>query len=135
VSCQGGFTRILAPSLAEVEAERSAALCWNEADFALMSKHDFAGQVKSKAATFNALVPTREWLERARLHARCYCVPLSTVPGINDDEVSGDGTLVDVADLGLSFNAETLLDSIDAVGDFTSGGDSSLSDGGGDGGG
>jgi hypothetical protein len=62
-------------------------------------------------------------------------VPLTTVPGISDSDGSDAAKLLDLADMGLSFDAEALFDSIDAVGDFTSGGDSSSSDGGDGGGG
>ena len=55
---------------------------------------------------------------------------LTTMPGISDNEGSDPGKLLDLADMALSFDFETLFDSIDAVGDFTSGGDSSSSDGG-----
>jgi hypothetical protein len=62
-------------------------------------------------------------------------VPLSTMPGISDDEGSEAEKSADLADMGLSLGAETLFDGIDAVGDFTSGGDSGSSDGGDGGGG
>jgi hypothetical protein len=62
-------------------------------------------------------------------------VPLSTMPGISDDEGSEAEKAADLADMGLSLGAETLFDSIDAVGDFTSGSESSSSDGGDGGGG
>jgi hypothetical protein len=62
-------------------------------------------------------------------------VPLSTMPGISDDEGNEAEKSLDLADMGLSLGAETLFDSIDAVGDFTSGGDSGSSDGGDGGGG
>jgi hypothetical protein len=61
-------------------------------------------------------------------------VPLSTASGISDSDGDETGKLLDLADMGLSFDAEAPFDSIDAVGDFTSGGDSS-SDGGDGGGG
>jgi hypothetical protein len=57
-------------------------------------------------------------------------VPLSTMPGISDDEGNEAEKSLDLEDMGLSLGAETLFDSIDAVGDFTSGGDSGSSDGG-----
>lgn len=45
------------------------------------------------------------------------------------------GQLLELGDMALAFEVDVLLDMIDAVGDFTSGGDSGSSDGGGDGGG
>ena len=63
-------------------------------------------------------------------------VPLNTMPGISGEEGSDAGNLLDLTDIALSLDVVTLLDSIDAVGDFTSGSESSSSDGGdGDGGG
>jgi hypothetical protein len=59
----------------------------------------------------------------------------STMPGISDDKGNGGGTFLDFAGIDLSLGAETLLASIDAVGEFTSSGDSGSSDGGDGGGG
>lgn len=62
-------------------------------------------------------------------------VPLTTMPGMTDDEGSDAGRLLDLIDMALSLDVGTLFDGIDAVGDFTSGSDSSSSDGGDGGGG
>lgn len=62
-------------------------------------------------------------------------VPLITTPGASEDEGGDSGEMLDLTDMALSPDGVTLLDSIDAVSDFTSGGDSSSSDGGDGGGG
>ena len=56
---------------------------------------------------------------------------LFTMPGLNYNDGSEVRGLLDLVDMRLSFDAEALFDSIDAVGDLASGGDSSASDGGG----
>ena len=62
-------------------------------------------------------------------------VPLSTTSGISDDDNCEGDKLLEFADIGLTLDAASFFDSIDAVGDFTSGGDGSSSDGGDGGGG
>lgn len=57
-------------------------------------------------------------------------MPLSTTSGISDDDHGEGDNLLEFADIGLALDAASFFDSIDAVGDFTSGGDSSSSDGG-----
>lgn len=54
---------------------------------------------------------------------------------IEDDREGEWDQLLELGDMALDFDVPALLDGLDAVGDFTSGGDSSFSDGGGDGGG
>ena len=63
------------------------------------------------------------------------CVPLSTTSGISDDDHGDWDNVLEFADIGLALDAASFFDSIDAVGDFTSFGDGSSSDGGDGGGG
>lgn len=60
--------------------------------------------------------------------------PLTYLPidGEREDEWE---QVLEYGDMALAFDLDSLFDGLDAVGDFTSGGDSSGSDGGGDGGG
>jgi hypothetical protein len=62
-------------------------------------------------------------------------VPLFTTTGIGNNDGGEAERFLDIADIEVSLDTATLFDSIDAVGDFTSGGDSSSSDGGDGGGG
>lgn len=54
---------------------------------------------------------------------------------LGDEDESRTDALLELGDMALSFDLGPLLDLVGAIGDFTSGGDSSSSDGGGDGGG
>jgi hypothetical protein len=62
-------------------------------------------------------------------------VPLTTTADISDDEGGEAGNVLDLTEMALSLDIVTLFDSVEAAGDFTSGGDSSSSDGGDGGGG
>ncbi|MFN7026715.1 MAG: hypothetical protein ACK4QP_19810 [Pseudorhizobium sp.] len=62
-------------------------------------------------------------------------VPMTTMPGMSEHQGGETGKFLDLSDMALSLDFDALLNSIEAVGDFTSGGDSSSSDGGDGGGG
>ena len=51
---------------------------------------------------------------------------------VEDDREGEWDQMLELGDMALDFDVPSLLDGLDAVGDFTSGGDSSSSDGGGD---
>lgn len=60
--------------------------------------------------------------------------PLTYLPLENDREPEWEQVL-DLGDMALDFDLAALFDGLDAIGDFTSGGESSSSDGGDGGGG